>query len=471
MKEINVSLMFWTIPGGETILSNGIIRSTAWLCLITMLLASCAPVAEAQSLANNEALPAPTQSDVQAVSEVNSEVKSETLPTPEPLPTLPADFDPAALLKDGSLEIEKLPVEAGIVRSGEGMLLIIYPLLQDPETGAYVYDRQHEITLLKPPAGLLLGTGDQYALRTRTAGGQTAVQELQVAVLPHLVGGQPFLGLAVLSAGMRNLENGAFQTEQTYAQPAEDSILADATYFGGRDTIYPNKVANILIAVSYMAEYQGDSGSFKARDGYSFNNLIRLRGGDTLRYANGADNLWAAGVCAVASLTSATLYQLSQALEVDYTNSLTSIIRTQYQHKIAAPYAGSPYIPVNVDTVVAVLPDVTADLVWQMPPEPAMLYLDINAAVIPNAVPYEDTAADGIGGPSDAEMLVTLAFTSQDPGPQAGALQSLLSSYRMFRSSQHANVQGKLQHGQVVGYHSWGSANWSEIAEAILPLD
>ncbi len=300
---------------------------------------------------------------------------------------------------------------------------------------------------------------------------RNAALEVQAAVLPHLVGGQPFLGLVILSAGVRDFASGAYLPDISYIEKAEEGILADATYFGGRDTIYPNKLENILIAISYMAEYQGDNGAFQAQDGYSFNNLIRLRGGDTLRYADGANKLWAAGVCAVASLTSTTLYDLSQTLGVDYTDSITSIIRTQYQHQIAAPYAACPYIPVNVDTVVAVLPDLSADLVWQMPPEPAEAYLMFDAAVIANEVPFADTAEDGIDGISDAELLVTMAFTTNDPGPQSGEIQSLLSSYRIFRDSQHENVQGSLVPGDAVQHFEWHAGQWRSIAEAILPLE
>ena len=321
------------------------------------------------------------------------------------------------------------------------------------------------------PAGILLGTGEQYALRHAADAGKNAALEVQAAVLPHLVGGQPFLGLLILSAGVRDFASGEYLPDILYTEKAEADILADATYFGGRDTLYPNKLANILIAISYMAEYQGDNGAFQARDGYSFNNLIRLRGGDTLRYADGANKLWAAGVCAVASLTSTTLYDLSQTLGVDYTDSITSIIRTQYQHQIAAPYAACPYIPVNVDTVVAVLPDLSADLVWQMPPEPAEAYLTFDAAVIANEIPFADTAEDGIDGLSDAELLVTMAFTTSDPGPQSGEIQSLLSAYRLFRSSQHENVQGSLVPGNAVQHVTWDTGNWRSIAEAILPLE
>ncbi|MCD4674043.1 MAG: hypothetical protein K8R77_15375 [Anaerolineaceae bacterium] len=452
-------------------MSNGIIRRTAWLCLTLILLASCAPLTEGQALANNEDQSPPAAAQPQIAAGEATEPRNEPLPTPEPMPTLPVDFDPAAFLSAGPLDVKALPDEEGAVRSGEGTLVIIYPLLKDDETGEYHYDTAHEITILRLPAGILLGTGEQYVLRSKASEENSAVQEVQAAVLPHLVGGQPFLGLAVLSAGVRDLTSGAYLPEQIYVEKAETGILAEATYFGGRDTIYPNKLENILIAVSYMTEYQGDNGAFQARDGYSFNNLIRLRGGDTLRYADGANNLWAAGVCAVASLTSATLYELSQTLGVDYTNSLSSIIRTQYQHKIAAPYASCPYIPVEVDTVVAVLPDLSADLVWQMPPEPAETYLSFDAAVIANDVPFEDTAEDGIDGISDAELLVTMAFTSSDPGPQSGTIQSLLSAYRLFRSSQHENVQGRLIQGEAVYHVKWDTGNWYEIAHAILPLD
>jgi hypothetical protein len=387
------------------------------------------------------------------------------------MPTLPDNFDPAAFLSSDTIEVESLSDEEMAVRTGEGALVIIYPLIKEEDNGTYQYDTARNITLLPVPAGLLLGTGEQYTLHHTSDADKNAALEIQAATLPHLVGGQPYLGLVVLSAGVRNFVNGEYLLDTIYIEKAENGILADATYFGGRDIIYPNKLENILIAVSYIAEYQGDYGAFQARDGYSFNNLIRLRGGDNLRYADGANNMWAAGVCAVASLTSTTLYDLSQTLKVDYTDSITAIIRTQYQHKIAAPYAACPYIPVNVDTVVAVLPDLSADLVWQMPPEPAEAYLTFDAVVLANEVSFADTAEDGIDGISDAELLVTMAFTTSDPGPQSGEIQSLLSAYRLFRSSQHENVQGSLVPGEAVQHVSWTAGNWRSVAEAILPLE
>ena len=444
-------------------MDTGIIRRTA-ICLALIMLASCAPRPTQAQPALNTAAPLKT-------STVTMQPTTPPTATAQPMPTLPADFDPAAFLNAGKLEVERLSDEEKTLRTGEGALVIIYPLLKDEASGAYQYDTAHNITLLQIPAGLLLGTGEQYALRHASNTGKNAALEVQAAVLPHLVGGQPFLGVVILSAGVRDFTNGTFLQETNYIENAENGILADATYFGGRDTIYPNKLANILIAISYMAEYQGDNGAFQAQDGYSFNNLIRLRGGDTLRYTDGANKLWAAGVCAVASLTSTTLYDLSQTLGVDYTDSITSIIRTQYQHQVAMPYAACPYIPVNVDTVVAVLPDLSADLVWQMPPEPAQAYLTFDAAVLANEVPFAETAEDGIDGISDAELLVTMAFTTNDPGPQSGELQSLLSAYRLFRSSQHETVQGSLVPTDAVQHLEWSVGNWRSIAEAIFPLE
>lgn len=468
---INGRLMLLTCFGGKPVLDKHVIRCTAWLCVFSLLLTACAPLVEAQVLHTAESYPT---LDVPEEQPIRSEAPpvEDFFPTPEVRPALPPDFDPSIFLADGLLEVESLPGSPATIRSGQDMLLIIFPLLKDTDPAlGYHYDTGRGITLLRLPEGFLLGTGEQYALRAQAAEGQRFTQEVQAAVLPNLVGGQPLLGLVVLTAGVRDLASGEFFPERDYAQVAGDGVLAEATYFGGRDTIYPNKLVNILIAASYLAEAQGADGPFRARAGYSFNRLIRLRGGDTLRYANGVDNVWAAGVCAVASLTSASLYQLSQALEVDYTNSLTAIIRTQYQHKIAAPYAASPYFPVEVDTVVAVLPDVSADLVWQMPPEPRELYLGVEAIVLPNELAFADTAADGASGLSDAELLLTFSFTNQDPGPQAGTLQSLLSAYRTFRSSEHANAQSRLQQGTFLQRAAWDAANWQTIALAILPLN
>ena len=321
---------------------KGMIFCSAWLCILSLLLTACTPLVEAQvSQAVEEQVTIPVPK-VQAVTSAVLRVE-EIAPTPELQPALPSGFDPLTFLTESQLEVDSLPYDPAMLRSGQGMLLIIFPLLKDADLeSGYHYDLGHEITLLRLPEGFLLGTGERYAIRNKPLQDQRFVQELQAAVLPNLVGGQPFLGLVVLSAGIRDMTSGEFSLERSYARTAEEDVLAEATYFGGRDTIYPNKLANILIASSYLAEAQGNEGPFRARAGYSFNRLIRLRGGDTLRYANGVDNVWAAGVCAVASLTSASLYQLSQALQVDYAGSLTAIIRTQYQHKIAAPYAGSP---------------------------------------------------------------------------------------------------------------------------------
>ena len=448
-----------------------VVYFSTWLCLIPLLLTACTPLVEAQdsqAVEEQETMPVPK---VQSVTSAVQQVE-ELPPAPELPPALPSGFDPLTFLTESQLEVDSLTGDPAMLRSGQDMLLIIFPLLKDADAAlGYHYDFGHEITLLRLPEGFLFGTGAQYAIRSKPIQNQRFVQELHVAVLPNLVGGQPFLGLVVLSAGIRDMTSGEFYLERSYARTAGEDVLAEATFFGGRDTIYPNKLANILIAASYLAEAQGNEGPFRARAGYSFNRLIRLRGGDTLRYANGVDNVWAAGVCAVASLTSASLYQLSQALEVDYANSLTAIIRTQYQHKIAAPYAGSPYFPVEVDTVVAVLPDVSADLVWQMPPEPQELFLGVEAVVIPNELAFADTAFNGANGLSDAELLLTFFFTSQNPGPQAGTLQSLLSAYRIFRSSEHANAQNSLQQGEFLLRAAWDAANWRAIAWAILPLD
>lgn len=446
-------------------MSTGFIRRTV-ICLTLITLAACAP-----QLPHEEATATTVQPTKTTTATMTLEATTLPIATVEPFPSLSLDFDPVDFLNEDTLTVERLTAEELTIRTGEATLLVIYPLLKNEESGAYQYDTAHNISLLQVPAGLLLSTGEQYALRHQSAADQSAALEVRVAVLPHLVGGQPFLGLLVFSAGVRDLSSGEYLLDSIYVEKAEEGIMADATYFGGRDSIYPNKLENILIAISYIAEYQGDYGAFQAQDGYSFNKLIRLRGGDTLRYADGANNLWAAGVCAAASLTSATLYDFSQTLGVDYTDSITSIIRTQYQHKIAAPYAACPYIPVNIDTVVVVSPELSADLVWQMPPEPAETYLTFDAAVIANEVPFGDTAEDGIDGISDAELLVTMAFTTRDPGPQSGEIQSLLSSYRMFRSSRHEDVQGTLVPGDAVQHVEWYEGNWHAIAKAIFPLD
>ena len=280
------------------------------MCLALITIAACTPPLPQKQSA---------LSATQPLQSVTATVQPTTPPTAtaQPMPTLPADFDPAAFLNADSMEVERLSDDKMTVRTGDKTLVIIYPLTKIDENNTYRYDTAHDITLLQVPAGILLGTGEQYALRHASDSDKNAALEVQAAVLPHLVGGQPFLGLVILSAGVRDFASGAYSPDIYYTEKAEEDILANATYFGGRDTLYPNKLANILIAISYIAEYQGDNGAFQAQDGYSFNNLIRLRGGDTLRYADGANKLWAAGVCAVASLTSTTLYDLSQTLGVD----------------------------------------------------------------------------------------------------------------------------------------------------------
>jgi hypothetical protein len=378
-------------------------------------------------------------------------------------------FDPYLFLKKSDLVLHPLPDLAGYLRSKQGMPVLLLPLQQEKVTGAYQANLDRPITLLSLPAEFLLGGGDQFVLQSPAVEGQLLVQEVQLAVLPILVSGEPMLGLAVLSSGLRNLMDQQFQLGQSYTVPAEEDVAAVATYIGGRDSIYPNKIINLLIASAYLAEYQLEKGPFKAYDGYAYNHLIRLRGRDTLHYEMGLDKVPAAGVCAAASLTSAVLYDLSRTLDVDYKGTPSALIRTQYPHLIAAPYSGSPFLPVDIDTAVALGEVNSADLVWQMPAAPEALYLEITSALLLNDLSFEETNSDGIGGLADAELLLSMAFTQENPINQSGKIQAQLSDYRRYRESQHEDVPASLFSAQAVQVVQWDEGIWLELLQTVLP--
>lgn len=207
--------------------------------------------------------------------------------------------------------------------------------------------------------------------------------------------------LAILVLDLQNPLGEAFQ----FAELSQDTGHI-VSYIATRDTVYPNKIENILIALTELSTkfeiYQG----LHQGNEYSYLNLVGLERGELFYdYKDGLDEFGvkvrANGICSVATGLS-TLIKVTEAGKVT-------------ERRVHATfYKQGPFSPIekNVDAAVVFRPnpDDNVDFKWS---QSLSTNLSIDAFVFPTGLSITDTDEDGISGSSDIGLIYALQFTEQ----------------------------------------------------------
>ena len=210
----------------------------------------------------------------------------------------------------------------------------------------------------------------------------------------------------------------------------EDTIARSVSYVATEDSIYPNKVINTLNALINMSKSQDEKGPLKGGEEQSYLHMIGLKDPNkNNNYEYGLTSsgsiVRGGGVCAMATGISALVHlQGGDPYE----------IKEQWAHPVR--YAQGPFSPSEylVDATVDYNATETYDFRW-IPPKDKYLHIEI--FTIPSDLPYSKTEKDGVGGLSDALLIVSISFEDTPPENQTEKLKKELENYRAYRNSQH----------------------------------
>lgn len=257
---------------------------------------------------------------------------------------------------------------------------------------------------------------------------------IEISLLANTYGGKNFVAAVVNSAIIKG--------EKTdFVSKNNEEIEGSATYIFTEDSIYPNKVSNVLKAFAHFTQEQ----PLKAGEEYSYISMIGLNRIGTLKEydygkTGGGSTVYAGGVCATATGVSSLLSRIEGV-------TIPRLGVGRWTHSV--PYAQGPFSGdwKNLDAAVSYDSDNeknTFDLIWKMDRDG---YIKIDTELIPSGMTYEDTDKDGIGRVSDVLGIVSLSFTKERPVGQEEALLKLRDEYKAFRDSKHEDslpYQGKI---------------------------
>jgi len=307
-----------------------------------------------------------------------------------------------------SLEaVEQKEEGYGITTINEAPMLLI-PIEND--NLSVDYDKQ-----LKE---IIIPTNSSFEIaQIRTLKGENG-QEVKIGLVANTYGASVVAGV-LLEAKDSNGTSIAFTREKN----EKTNIV---TYIATEDSIYPNKIENILIALENVSKYQDENGPFKKGVTYSYSDLIGLTNPSKFaKYKYGPINtkteVKAAGVCAMTIGLSSLIHLQEEEGHV---------INEQWPHPERynqGPFSLSEY---EVDAAV----DSKYDFQWTQGKDG---YLQAQIILIPSDIPFEETNYNGIGGLSDAILITSLSFTDKQPKNQATSLSHTLEQYQEYRESQH----------------------------------
>ena len=306
-----------------------------------------------------------------------------------------------------SLEaVEQKEEGYGVTTTNEAPMLLI-PVKND---NLLDYDKQ-----LKE---IIIPTNSSFEIaQIRTLKGENG-QEIKIGLVANTYGANATAAI-LLEAKDSNGTQVSFAREKS----EKTNIV---TYIATEDYIYPNKIANTLTALKNISEVQDKNGPFTQGNIYSYSDLVGLTNPSKLaEYEYGLTStkaeVKAGGVCAMATGISSLIH-----LQEDE----GYMIKEQWPHPARynqGPFSQSEY---KVDASV----DDKYDFQWSQGKDG---YLQAQTILIPSGIPFEETNYNGVGGPSDAILIVSLSFTDKQPRNQADSLSHTLEQYQEYRESHH----------------------------------
>jgi hypothetical protein len=232
---------------------------------------------------------------------------------------------------------------------------------------------------------------------------------------------------------------------QQFVQESQEEDRT-VSYVVSEEFIYPNKIVNTLLALENISEYQKENGPMVAGETQSYLDMIKLEDpAEMSKFSVGLTSskaeLKGAGVCAMATAIS-SLVHLSEKGDQE-------IIVEQWAHPVR--YAQGPFSPseYTVDATVGLNP--VYDFRWI---QEETKYLKIDISLSPSDIKYENTSMNGVGGISDANLIVTLSFTDVVPMNQDEYIHKFLEDYKAFRESGHADPLASQKQGTNVSRYS-----------------
>lgn len=404
------------------------------------------------------------------------------------LPNRILNFEPNQALRLESTLVENLVFLPGKTEkcegnfvSGASLVTVNFPLYLDRN-----YNLNKPVTILKLPSDFNFRFNNFYYFHDSDS--QDRNQEIvRATILPDIMGTHDlvtaFLDRGRFDSRDRYDSNGKYlPTRDTYKEIKEkdDDIYGEMTYWVGYGSIYPNKIFNLLTAFANILKYQEKYGPLKKDQAYSYLNLIQLRNSDsyTLGYNSSYMKVRAGGVCAGATVLANAIYRMAEKTGTPFDRTY---IKPKYSHDLRYPLG--PFAPPSriTDTTVKIDSESTWD--FRMVP-PAECYISPKFCLIPNGVPTQETASDGLGifdkntgkylYSSDVNLLLNVAFTKSPPKETSNSLLQIWQAYSDFRGSTHKNdinsdIKKMTGGGQLVGNYKWEEKKPNDIIESIFP--
>lgn len=248
-------------------------------------------------------------------------------------------------------------------------------------------------------------------------------ESVEINLLGNTFGGKNFVA-AILGKISSNGKETSFLTGNF------ESIEDSATYIVTEDSVYPNKILNVLKAFGYLT----DVGELKKDELYSYLSIIGLNNRSILfSYEQGRNSggsvVYAGGVCATATGVSSLLSQVKGV-------EILPLGIGRWTHP--GPYAQGPFSADwrDIDATVSYNGEgVSYDLIWKMNRNG---YIKIDAQILPSGLAFDETDEYGLGHVSDVSAIFSLSFTEDEPVGQKEMLEYLWNSYDSFRESQHS---------------------------------
>ena len=246
----------------------------------------------------------------------------------------------------------------------------------------------------------------------------------------------------------------------------EQSDNAVVTFTATRDDIYPNKVENILLALKQISAIQENSGAFLQGHDYSYLGLVGLANGEFFNlYKDGLNKfkspIRANGICAIAT-------GLSTLLIADgYPNYL---FQEKHAHRDLYHQGPFSFPRFLVDSAIEFGPEQYQkfDLKWK---QPKTAYLKLNLHIFRTGLDFDETWENGVDGPSDMGMLVSLSFSEEAPKDQLAMLKTLSEEVLQFRETKHESGLKADEIQKTVRYYPLTDIHTEKLARMIYDVE
>lgn len=305
--------------------------------------------------------------------------------------------------------------DENIIQTKENTVLYMIPL-----------DRDQEVSEVRDVKQFVVKPGMNFEIAQNRVLINSEGDLIEVSMLANTFGGKNFV------AGIVN--NAVIDGKRTeFVTNNSDKIESTATYIVVEDTIYPNKISNLLKAFAHVTQ----EGQLKAGEEYSYVSMIgldhigRLKEYDFGR-TGGGGIVYAGGVCAGATGVSSLLAQV-EGVEIG------KLSVDRWTHPI--PYAQGPFSARWEDVDAAVSYDSSTkeifDFVWKMGRDG---YIKVDVEIVPSGIAYAETDKEGLGNVSDVSAIFSLSFTEEEPLGQEEMLWNLREEYKAFRDTRHEDL-------------------------------